>query len=201
MDLIVRVNSVNFRTWIPDCDCRNLALLDFFLSFYASIYSRMGNFDHVVVLVSICFPSNSKRYSPFHRIAYEYCRADWNGLCDHLRDSQEISKLKKKRLVEERLVKLWITLRNISTTYKYIDLVAVKSCWVSTGSESRISGITKKLYFLKKGTFYTCFLFIFKEKNSTLLHFKRGSVRKTAALFFPILLPAAYYPWYHARKM
>ena len=101
MELIVRVNSVNFPTWIPDCDCHNPALLDFFLSCYASICStmafpRLGNFDHVVVSVSIDFPSNLKRDSPFHRIAYEYCRADWHGLCDHLRDSQEISKLIKK---------------------------------------------------------------------------------------------------------
>ena len=25
-------------------------------------------------------------YAPFHPIAYDYSRADWDGLCDHLRD-------------------------------------------------------------------------------------------------------------------
>ena len=26
------------------------------------------------------------RMPPFHRIAYDYSHADWDGLCDHLRD-------------------------------------------------------------------------------------------------------------------
>ena len=32
------------------------------------------------------FPSNSQRDDPFPRIAYDYSRAEWDGLCDHLRD-------------------------------------------------------------------------------------------------------------------
>ena len=67
------------------------ALLDFFLSSDASICSTMafaplGNSDHVVVSVSIDFPTNSQQDVPFHRIAYYYSRADWDGLRDHLRD-------------------------------------------------------------------------------------------------------------------
>ena len=46
-------------------------------------FSTIGE---VVVSVSIDFPSNSQRDAPFHRIAYDYSRADWDGLCDHLRD-------------------------------------------------------------------------------------------------------------------
>ena len=49
-------------------------------------FPPLGNFDHVVVSVSIDFSMNSKWNAPFHRIAYDYCRADWNGLCDHLKD-------------------------------------------------------------------------------------------------------------------
>ena len=45
-----------------------------------------GNSDHVVVSVSIDFPSNSQRDAPFHRIAYYYFCADLDGLCDHVRD-------------------------------------------------------------------------------------------------------------------
>ena len=45
-----------------------------------------GNSDHVVVSVSIDFPINSKQDTPFHRVAYDYSRADWDGLRDHLRD-------------------------------------------------------------------------------------------------------------------
>ena len=44
------------------------------------------NSDHVVVSVSIDFPINSKQDTPFHRMAYDCSRADWDGLCDHLRD-------------------------------------------------------------------------------------------------------------------
>ena len=56
---------VNFPMWIPDCDSHRSALLDLFLSSDASICSTMafpplGNSDHVVVLVSIDFPSNSQ---------------------------------------------------------------------------------------------------------------------------------------------
>ena len=81
---------VNFPTWINDCGSYSLALLDIFLSSDTSICSTMafpplGNSDHVVVSVSIDFPSNSQRDAPFHRIAYDYSRADWDGLCDHLR--------------------------------------------------------------------------------------------------------------------
>ena len=56
---------VNFPTWIPDCDSHSPALLDLFLSSDASIcstmaFSPLGNSDHVVVSVSIDFPSNSQ---------------------------------------------------------------------------------------------------------------------------------------------
>ena len=82
---------VNFPTRVPDCDSHSPALLDFFLSSDASICSTMafpplGNSDHVVVSVSIDFPINSKQDAPFHRAAYDYSGADWDGLRDHLRD-------------------------------------------------------------------------------------------------------------------
>ena len=67
------------------------ALLDLFLSSDASICSAMafpplGNSDHVVVSVSIDFPTNSQQDAPFNCIAYDYSCADWDGLCDQLRD-------------------------------------------------------------------------------------------------------------------
>ena len=49
-------------------------------------YPPLGNSDHVVVSVSIDFPTNSQQDAPFHRIAYYYSFADWDGLDDHLRD-------------------------------------------------------------------------------------------------------------------
>ena len=79
---------VNFPTWIPDSDSHSPALLDLFISSDASICSTMafpplGNSDHVVVSVSIDFPINSKQDTAFHRVSYDYSRADWDGLCDH----------------------------------------------------------------------------------------------------------------------
>ena len=49
-------------------------------------FPPLGNSDHVVVSVSIDFPTNSQQDAPFHRIAYDYSHADWDGLRDHLRD-------------------------------------------------------------------------------------------------------------------
>ena len=73
---------VNFPTWITDCDSHSPALLDLFLSSDASICSTMAfpplrNSDHVVVSVSIDFPSNSQWDALLHRIAYNYFCADW----------------------------------------------------------------------------------------------------------------------------
>ena len=76
---------------MPDCDSHSPALLNLFLSSDASICSTMafpllGNSDHVVVSVSIDFPTNSQQDAPFQCIAYGYSCADWDGLCDHLGD-------------------------------------------------------------------------------------------------------------------
>ena len=77
---------INFPTRIPDCDSHDPALLDLFFSSDASIYSTMAftplrNSDHVVVSVSIDFPSNSQHDVPFHRIAYDYSLANWDSCC------------------------------------------------------------------------------------------------------------------------
>ena len=50
------------------------------------VFPPLRNSDHVAVSVSIDFPSNSQQDAPFHRITYDYSRADWDGLCDHFRD-------------------------------------------------------------------------------------------------------------------
>ena len=46
----------------------------------------LGNSDHVVVSVSIDFSTNSQRDAPFHRTTYDYSRADWDSLDNHLID-------------------------------------------------------------------------------------------------------------------
>ena len=84
---------LNFPTPIPDCDSHSPAFLDFLLSSDARIFSAMafspsplGNSDHLASSVSPDFSINSKQDAPFHCIAYDYSRAYWNGLRDHLRD-------------------------------------------------------------------------------------------------------------------
>ena len=49
-------------------------------------FPPLGNSDHVVVSVSIDFSSNSQWDASFHRIAYDYARANLASLHDHLRD-------------------------------------------------------------------------------------------------------------------
>ena len=76
---------------IPDYDSHSPALLDLFISSDTSVRLKMaflplGNSDHVVVSVSSDFPLNSQWDALFHCIAYDYSCADWDGLCDHLRD-------------------------------------------------------------------------------------------------------------------
>ena len=112
MELIDLVNSViiflsqtTLLRWLTfllgsQTDSHSPALLHLFLSSDASIcftmaFCPLGNSDQVVVSVSIDFPSYSQRDAPFHRIAYGYSRADWDGLGDHLRDVpwEDISKL------------------------------------------------------------------------------------------------------------
>ena len=62
-----------------------------FLFSDASICSAMAfppliNSNHIAVSVSIEFHSNSQRNALFHRITYDYSRADWGGFRDYLRD-------------------------------------------------------------------------------------------------------------------
>ena len=82
---------VNFPTQISDCNSHSPVLLDLFLSSDTSICSTtafptLGNSNHVVVSVSIDFPSDTKRDALFHHIAYNYSCADWDGLHDYLKD-------------------------------------------------------------------------------------------------------------------
>ena len=89
---------VNFPTWIPDYDSHSPALLYLFLFFDNNIsstmtFSPLGNSDHVVVSVSIDFPSNSKGDALFHRLAYDYSCANWDGVHDQNVSWEDIFKL------------------------------------------------------------------------------------------------------------
>ena len=115
---------VNFPTQIQDCNSHSPALLDSFLSSETSICSTMtfpplGNSNHVVS-VSIDFPSNSQWDAPFHYIAYDYSRADWYGVCDHLRDVpwEDIFKLGASLLLLNFVIGFRLALVDISLVEK-----------------------------------------------------------------------------------
>ena len=95
-----RTQMVNFPTQIPNCYCHSPVLSDLFISSNATICSAMvfprsRNSDHVVVSISIDFLSKSQWDALFYCIVYDYFHADWDGLCDYLRDvpGEDILKL------------------------------------------------------------------------------------------------------------
>ena len=84
---IISLSQVTLLRWLTflqtdfQTDSHSPALLDLFISSAASICSTtafppLGNSDHVVVSVSIDFPSYSQWDAPFHHIAYDYSCAD-----------------------------------------------------------------------------------------------------------------------------
>ena len=114
---------VNFLTRIPDCDSHSPVLLDLFLSSDASTYSTMavpslGNSNHIVVSVSIEFPSDSQRDAPFHCIAsLHYSDADFGGLYDLLRDVpwEDIFKLSASTAASKKTTRSCLLLRKEET--------------------------------------------------------------------------------------
>ena len=84
--VIIFLSQMTLLRWLTfllgsQTDSHSPALLDLFISSDASICSTMafpplGNSDHVVVSVSIDFLSNSQWDALFHRITYDYSRAD-----------------------------------------------------------------------------------------------------------------------------
>ena len=78
--VVIFLSQMTLLRWLSfllgsQTDSHSPALLDLFLSSDASICSTMAfppveNSDHVVVSLSIDFPTNSQWDDPFHRIAY-----------------------------------------------------------------------------------------------------------------------------------
>ena len=71
-------------------------------------FPPLANSDHVVVSVSIEFPSYSEWDALFHRIAYNYSCADWDDLGGHLKDVpwEDIFKLSASAAASEFCV--WV---------------------------------------------------------------------------------------------
>ena len=153
---------VNFPTLIPDCDSHNPAFLDLFLTSDASICSTMAlspleNSDHVVVSVSIDFPTNSQWDGPFHRIAYDYSRAYWDGLRDHLKDApwEDIFKLSASAAASEFCV--WVQVGiDVYIPHRKYQVKPHSSPWFSAACAAAI---------VHRNHFFICT----KEKNLLIL--------------------------------
>ena len=67
------------------------------------VFPPLRDSDHVVVSVSIDFPSNSQWNSLFHCIAHDCSCADWDSLHNHLRDVpwEDIFKLSASAVASE----------------------------------------------------------------------------------------------------
>ena len=129
---------------IPDCDSHGPALLDLFLSYDASICSTkafppLGNYDHVIVSVSIDFSSNSKRDAVFYCIAYDYSRADWDGLHDYLRDApwKDIFKLSASAAASEYCARVQVGIDVYIPHHKY-QVKHHSSLWFSAACAAAI---------------------------------------------------------------
>ena len=135
---------VNFPTRIPDCDSHSPAFLDLFLPSDASICSTMafpplGNSDHVVGSVSIDFPSYSQQDVSFHHIAYDYSRADWDGLCDHLRDIPWENIFKISASVAAREFREWVQVRiDVYVPHRKYQVKPHSSPWFSAACAAAI---------------------------------------------------------------
>ena len=74
LSFLCRLTDIKIASINPCSICSTLA------------FPPLGNSDHVVVSVSIDFPSKSQRDTLFHHKAYKYSCADCDGLSNHLRD-------------------------------------------------------------------------------------------------------------------
>ena len=150
---------VNIPTRIPGCDSHSPALLDIFLSSDATICSAMaspplGNSDHVVVSVSIGFPSNSQQDTLFHCIAYDYSRANWDGVQDHLRDVpwEKIFKLGASAAVSEFC--LWVQVGiDVYIPHRKYGIKCHSSPWFSAACATAIVHRSHFFHFYQKDKF------------------------------------------------
>ena len=148
---------INFPTWIPDCDSHSPALLDLFISSDAIICSAMafpplGNSDHVAVSVFIDFPSNSQWNALFYRIAYDYSRADWDDIHDHLRDvpQEDIFKLGASPAASEFCE--WVQVGiDVYIHHRKYQVKPHSSPWFSTACAAAIVHRNHFFLFIPKG--------------------------------------------------
>ena len=102
-------------------------------------FPSLENSDYIVFSVSIDFPINSKQDIPFHGVAYDYSRADWNGLLDHLRDVpwEDIFKLSASAAASEFCE--WVQVGiDVYIPYRKYQVKPHSSTWFSAACAAAI---------------------------------------------------------------
>ena len=151
-------------------------------------FTPLGNSDHVVISVFIEFPINSKQDTPFHRVAYDYSRADWDGLCDHLRDVpwEDIFKLGASTAVSEFCE--WVQVGiDVYIPHRKYQVKPHSSPWFSAACTAAIVHRSHffRLYHkcLKESCFPDCW-----KISSVVPVFKNVGERSTAKNYHPVSL-------------
>ena len=102
-------------------------------------FPPLGNSEYVVVSVSIDFPSNSQQDALFHRIDYDYSCADWDSLCDHLRDVPWEDIFKPGALAAGGEFCEWVQVGiDVYIPYRKYQVKPYSSSWFSAASAAAI---------------------------------------------------------------
>ena len=119
--------NIHHKDWLTYSDGTNRPGQVFLSSYCTVAFHPLWNTDHAVLSVSIDFLSNSEWDATFHHIAYDYSQADWDGLCDHLRDVpwEDIFKLNASAAAE---VQVGIDVRSWNNFWNYQANCVMKYC-------------------------------------------------------------------------
>ena len=122
----------------------------------------MGNSDHVVVPVSIDFPSNSQRDTAFHRIAYDHSHADWDGFYDHLIDVPWEDIFKLGASATARVFCEWIPIGiDVYITHRTYQVNPHSSPWFSAACAAAVAHRNHFLRLYQRNSIQ--FIFILKN--------------------------------------
>ena len=115
----------------------------------------MENLDHVVVSVSIDFPSYSQRDAPFRRITYEYSRVDSDGRRDHLRDVpwENIFKLSASAAASEFCVRVQVGI-DVYIPHRKYQVKPDLSPWFSAACAAAIVHRNQFFLLVPKGSIF-----------------------------------------------
>ena len=110
-------------------------------------FPPLENSDHVVVSVSIEFPSYSQCDAPFLHIPYDHSCTDLDDFCDHLRDNPWENNFKLSASAAANEFCEWVQVGiNVYTPYQKYQVKPHSSPWFSAACAAAI--VHKNHFFL-----------------------------------------------------